>query len=77
MYICIYLSIYIYIYIYLFTFAYIYIYIYILGSRYCCCNNVRLVSKIIKNTFFLFCKYFAVISVASSFPAEAKGMRGL
>ena len=77
--ICIFVYIYKYIYIYIFIYIciYIYIYIYILGSRYCYCNNVRLFSKIIKNTFFLFCKYFAVISVASSFPAEAKGIRGL
>ena len=38
--------------------------IYLLRSRYC--TNVQLFSEIIKNTFFyLFCKYFAAISVAS------------
>ena len=36
------------------------VFIYILQS--CYCNNVRLFSKTIKNTFF----YFAAISVASS-----------
>ena len=43
----------------------IYIYIYLL--RNCYCTDVQSFSKIIKNTFFEFiCKYFAVISVASS-----------
>ena len=42
---------------------YSYIYTYIFRSRYC--NNVRFFSKIIKN-IFLFCKYFAAISVGSS-----------
>ena len=46
-----------------FTYIYIYIYINPLRSRYC--TNVQSFSKIIKNTFFyLFCKYFATISVA-------------
>ena len=37
----------------------------LLQSRYC--TNVQSFSKIIKNTFFyLFCKYFEAISVASS-----------
>ena len=49
-YLSIYISINIYIYIYI-----IYIYIYLLQSHYC--NNVRLFSKIIKNTFL----YFAYI----------------
>ena len=44
---------------------YTHIYIYLLRSRYC--TNVQLFSEIIKNTFFyLFCKYFAAILVASS-----------
>ena len=62
---CIYMYI-IYIHIYTYIYIYIiYIYIYLLRSRYCA--NVQLFSKIIKNTFFyLFCKYFAAISVASS-----------
>ena len=62
---CIYMYI-IYIHIYTYIYIYhIYIYIYLLRSRYCA--NVQLFSKIIKNTFFyLFYKYFAAISVASS-----------